>query len=171
MISINIKDLLFTYNARLVKIFDFNPKKLSIEKVCAIIDNLERIYYVKYDKDPFYLVIDGLKGYFKYSKEKDRKELEFIIEDQRKTKVYNQIWDKIKELINSADGVNFEFSDYFRDRGVIRFDTDDILPLDTIVIVYSMTIVIRSVYKNYYDRFYPQIHLANCIYKKNVRIR
>ena len=166
MISINIKDLLFTYNARLVKIFDFNPKKLSIEKVCAIIDNLERIYYVKYDKDPFYLVIDGLKGYFKYSKEKDRKELEFIIEDQRKTKVYNQIWDKIKELINSADGVNFEFSDYFRDRGVIRFDTDDILPLDTIVIVYSMTIVIRSVYKNYYDRFYPQIHLANCIYKK-----
>ena len=29
----------------------------------------------------------------------------------------------------------------------------------------SMTIVIRSVYSNYYDRFYPQIHLANCIYK------
>ena len=45
---------------------------------------LERIYYVKYDKDPFYLIIDDLKGYFKYSKEKDKKELEFIIEDQRK---------------------------------------------------------------------------------------
>ena len=58
----------------------------------------------------------------KYSKEKDtsklsslqrRKELEIIIEDQRKTKIYNQIWDKIKELINSVDGVNFEISDYF----------------------------------------------------------
>ena len=114
----------------------------------------------------FYLVTDDLKGYFKYSKEKDRKELEFIIEDQRKTKIYNQIWDKIKKLINSVDGVNFEFSDYFRDRGVIRFDTDDILPLDTIVTVYSMTFVIRSVYRNYYDRFYPQIHLANCTYMK-----
>ena len=133
---------------------------------CAINDNLERIYYVKYDKDPFYLVIDDLKSYFKYSKEKDRKELEFIMEDQRKTKIYNQIWDKIKELINGVDGVNFEFSDYFRDRGVIRFDTDGILPLYTIVIVYSMTIVIRSVYKTCCDRFYPQIHLANCIYKK-----
>ena len=152
----------------MVNILDFNSKKLSIENVCAINDNLERIYYVKYDKDPFYLVIDDLKGYFKYSKEKDRKELEFIIENQRKTKIYNQIWDKIKELINSVDGVNFEISDYFRDRGVIRFDTDDILPSDTIVIVYSVTIVIRSVYRNYYDLllFYPQIHLANCIYVK-----
>ena len=81
MISIKIKDPLFTYHARLVNILDFNPEKLSVEKVCAINDELERIYYVKYDKDPFYLVIDDLKGYFKYSKEKDRKELKFIIED------------------------------------------------------------------------------------------
>ena len=63
------------------------------------------------------------------------------------------------------DGVNFGFSYYFRDHGVIRFDTDDTLPLDVMISVYSMTIVIRSVYKNYYDRFYPQIQLANCIYK------
>ena len=149
----------------MVNILDFNPKKLIIEKVCAINDKLEHIYYVKYDKDPFYLIIDDLKGYFKYSKEKDRKELELIIEDQRE-KNYNQIWDKIKELINSVDDVNFGFRDYFRDHGVIRFDTDDTLPLDAMISIYSMTIVIRSVYKNYYDRFYPQIHLAHCIYKK-----
>ena len=84
MISIKIKNPLLTYYLRLVNILDFNPKKLSIQKVCAISNKLERIYYVKYDKDPFYLIIDDLKGYFKYSKEKDRKELEFIIENQRK---------------------------------------------------------------------------------------
>ena len=104
MISIKIKNRLFTHYSRLINILDFNTKKLSIEKVCAINDQLERIYYVKYDKDPFYLIIDDLEGYFKYSKEKDtaelsslerRKELESIIEDQRK-KNYNQIWDKIK---------------------------------------------------------------------------
>ena len=33
-------------------------------------------------------VMDHLKGYFKYSKEK---ELKFIIEDQSKRKVYDQI--------------------------------------------------------------------------------
>ena len=174
MISIKIKDPLFTFHARLVNILEFNPKKLSIEKVCAINDELERSYYVKHSGDPFYLVIDDLKGYFKYSKERDttelsslerRKELEFIIEDQNQAKVYNQIWNKIKELINSVDGVNFGFSDYFRDHGIIIFDTDDALPLDDIVSIYSTTIFIRSVYRDYYDRFYPQIHLANFIYK------
>ena len=43
MISIKIKDPLFTYHARLVNILDFNPEKLSIEKVCAINDELEHI--------------------------------------------------------------------------------------------------------------------------------
>ena len=96
MISIIIKNPLFTYYSRLVNILDFNPKKLSIEKVCAINDKLEHIYYAKYNKDPFYLIIDDLKGYFKYSKEKHtaelsslerRKELEFTIEDQRGKKI------------------------------------------------------------------------------------
>ena len=81
MISIKIKDPLFTYSTQLVNILDFNPKKLSFEKVCAINGELERIYYVKYDGDPFYLVIDDLEGYFKYSKEK---ELKSIIENQKK---------------------------------------------------------------------------------------
>ena len=73
----------------MVNILDFNPKKLSIEKVCAINDKIECIFYVKNGGDPFYLVIDDLKGYFKYSKEKDttEKELKFIIEDHRKRKI------------------------------------------------------------------------------------
>ena len=184
MISIKIKDPIFTYHGRLVNILDFNPEKLNIEKVHAINDELERFYYAKYDGDLFYLIIDDLKGYFKYSKEKDttkltaepsssernslehRKELEFIIEDQKQAKIYNQIWNEIKELINSVDGVNFGFSDYFRDHGIVIFDTDDTLPLDDIVSIYSITVIVRSVYRDYYDRFYPQIHLANCIYKK-----
>ena len=96
MISIKIKDPLFTYRARLVNIFDFNPEKLSIEKVCAINDELKCIYYVKYSANSFYLSIDDLKGYFKYSKEKDMKKLKFIIEDQNQANIFNQIWDKIK---------------------------------------------------------------------------
>ena len=95
-----------------------------------------------------------------------KKKLEFIIEDQKQAKTYNQIWNKIKELINSVDGVNFGFSDYFRDHCIIIFDTDDTLPLEDIVSIYSIKIIIESVYRDYYDRFYPQIYLENCIYKK-----
>ena len=82
MTSIKIKDPVFTYYARSFNILDFNFRKLSIEKVHAINDELKRIYYVKYNNNPFYLIIDNLKGYFKYSKEKDKEELKFIIEDQ-----------------------------------------------------------------------------------------
>ena len=52
------------------------------------------------------------------------------------------------------------------DHGIIIFDTGDTLPLEDIVSIYSIAIIIRSVYRDYYDRFYPQIHLENCIYKK-----
>ena len=167
MISIKIKDPIFTYRVQLINILDFNPKKISIEKVCAISDELERIYYVKYDGYPFYLVIDDLKGCFKYSEEK---KIKFIIEDQKKRKIYNQIWDRIKELINSIDCVGFRFYDYSRDCNVIRFDTDDTLPLDNTISVYSMTIVIRSVYRTCLDRFYPQVHLKNCTYKNMIEL-
>ena len=160
MISIKIKNPLLTHYSRYVSLLDFNPERLSIKKVCAINDNIERIYDIKYDEYPFYLIINNLKGYFKYSKEKDttEKKIKFIIEDQMKRKIYNQIWDKIKELINNVEDVNFNFSDYSRDCNVIRFDTDDTLPLNAMVMVWY--------YKTCFDRFYPQIYLANCIYKK-----
>ena len=73
MISIKIKDPLFTYYARSVNILDFNPKKLSIEKVHAINDELERIYHVKYNNNPFYLVIDNLKVILSILKKKIEK--------------------------------------------------------------------------------------------------
>ena len=64
MISIKIKDFLFTHYARSVNILGFNLEKLGIEKVHTINDELERIYYVKYNNNPFYLVIDNLLRLF-----------------------------------------------------------------------------------------------------------
>ena len=53
MISIKIKDPIFTCRARLVNILDFNPKKLSIEIVCAIDDEKKHAYYIKYGRAKF----------------------------------------------------------------------------------------------------------------------
>ena len=97
MISIKIKNPLFTYHARVINILDFDPKKLNIEKVCAINDNLERVYYVKYNKDPFHLIIDDLKGYFKYYKEKDTTELSSL-EREKKIRIYYRRSEENKNL-------------------------------------------------------------------------
>ena len=149
--ELRIDSTLWATPARLVNLLDFKPEKLSI-KTESNANNDVKVHNVRYENGGFYLTINNLRGYFNFSNNLGT--LTMLFDD------INQ------ELINSVDDVNFGFSDYFRDHGVIRFDTDDTLPLDAMVSIYSMTIIIRSVYRNYYDRFYPQIHLANCIYKK-----
>ena len=156
MISIDIKNILFTLFAKLVNILDFNSKRLSIEKTGS---NKTCIYYINYDKDPFYLVIDDLKGYFEQNE--NNKYLTLILKSQRQKIIYVKIWEEIKKLINEVD----EFSNYDKDYDAISFETHDILSLNSIINIYSMTIVIRSVSKDN-NKFYPQIYLTNCTYNK-----
>ena len=59
MISIDIKNRLFTLFAKVVNIFEFNFIILSIRKVGS---GETCIYYIDYDKDLFYLVINYLEG-------------------------------------------------------------------------------------------------------------
>ena len=61
MISIDIKNRLFTLFTKVANIFDFNSKRLSIQKTGS---GETCIYYIDYDKDPFYLGINDLKSYF-----------------------------------------------------------------------------------------------------------
>ena len=156
MISLDIKNRLFTLFAKLVIIFDFNPKRLNIQKegsgkLC--------IYYIKYNKDPFYLVIDHLKGYFEESN--NNKYLTMIFKSKSQKMMYTRIWEEIKKVINEVD----EFSNYDKNYDVISFDTDDILSLNSIINIYSITIIIKSVFKDN-NKFYLQIHLTNCMYKE-----
>ena len=90
MISIDIKNILFTLLAKLVNILDFNPKILNIEKTKS---SETCFYYIKYDKGPFYLVIDDLKGYFKQNE--NNKCLTLIFKSQRQKIIYTEIWEGI----------------------------------------------------------------------------
>ena len=155
MISIDIKNRLFTLFAKLVNIFDFDSKGLSIGKARS---GKTCIYYIKYDKDPFYLVIDDLKGYFEQND--DNKYLTMIFMSKSQKMIYTRIWEEIKKIINEVD----EFSND-KNYDVISFDTDDILSLNSIINIYSMTIIIKSVFKDN-NKFYPKIYLTNCRYNK-----
>ena len=57
--SINIINNLPTHRAKIINILDFNSEKLSI------IRNNNDKTNVYYDNNPYFLVIDGLKGYLK----------------------------------------------------------------------------------------------------------
>ena len=90
MISIDIKNRLFTLFAKVVNIFDFDSKGLSIEKARS---GETCIYYIKYDKDPFYLVIDDLKGYLEQND--DNKYLTMIFKSKSQKMIYTRIWEEI----------------------------------------------------------------------------
>ena len=90
MISIDIKNRLFTLFAKLFNIFGLDSTRLSIEKARS---SETCIYYIKYDKDPFYLVIDDLKDYLEQND--DNKYLTMIFTSKSQKMMYTRIWEEI----------------------------------------------------------------------------
>ena len=154
-----LKTKLYTVFNNFVNIFSFNPKKLSVEKVSS--DDLS-IYYIYYDEDSFYLVIDDLKGYFEKNDDSGNKYLNFIFEDKKQEQIFDSIWNKIRELISETD----KFDDYSKEYTVVSFESDDNnLTYGTTIDISNLPIVIWSVFKSD-GCFYPQVHLNSCQYKK-----
>ena len=158
MNMLNIKNKLYTVFNNFVNIFSFNSKKLSVEKVGG--DDLG-IYYICYDEDSFYLVIDDLKGYFEKNDDKGNKYLTLIFKDEKQEQIFDSIRNRVKELINKVDKID----DYSREYTVISFDSDDVLEYGTTIDISTLPIVILSVFKSD-GCFYPQVYLNNCQYKK-----
>ena len=71
--ELKIDNTLWAEPTKLVNLLDFNPEKLTIDKVLNSIHNtpdasskdLTDIYQIRYDDGGFYLTIDNIKGYFK----------------------------------------------------------------------------------------------------------
>ena len=146
--ELNIKNKVFTLPAKVINILDFDANKLGVQKEG---DDEIGIYYIDYDDDAFYLVIDDLKGYFEKDDE-GHTYLTMIFASSDDKMKYDKVWQKIKKLINKV--TNGKLSNYNKDYGVITFETDDMLPFGYMIKICSMTIVIRSVLRK--DGFYPQ---------------
>ena len=73
---------------------------------------------------------------------------------------YVSVWKEIKKAIDDK----FKFSKYNKDYTMIRFGSDDILPLHEIFWIESVIIVIRSVLSKD-GVYYPQIFLDDLLYK------
>ena len=156
-ISLNIKNNNLYLFAKLFNILNFNPKKLNIQKEGT--DEIG-IYYIDYDKNPFYLVIDDLKGYLE--EHDDNKYLTMIFTSISQKMMYTKIWEEMKKVINKV--ADNKLGDFSKDYSVIMFDSDDVLPLNSMINIRALTIIIKSVLSKD-NNFYPQIYLNYCSYK------
>ena len=77
--------------------------------------------------------------------------------------MYMKIWEEIKKVINEV--ADNKLGDYSKDYSVIMFASDDVLPLNSVINIRSLTIIIKSVLSKG-NNFYPQIYLNCCLYDK-----
>ena len=71
--ELEIDSTLWATSVKIINFLDFNPKKLTIDKVLNSIHNtpdasskdLTDIHQVRYENGGFYLTINNIKGYFK----------------------------------------------------------------------------------------------------------
>ena len=91
--ELEIDNSLWTTPAKLINLLDFNPKKLTIDKVLNSIHNtpdasskdLTDTHQVRYENGGFYLTIDNTKGYFKLD-DNINGILDMILTDDQKNK-------------------------------------------------------------------------------------
>ena len=62
MTQLGIRNKSFFYPAKLNNIIDINLDKISVEDI--LLSNDSGKYYIRYDGNEFYFVIDNIKGYF-----------------------------------------------------------------------------------------------------------
>ena len=76
-------------------------------------------------------------------------------------KKYAEVWRGIKDQILKING---SVGDYKKDYMKIKFDSDDNLPLNTVLKFRVLTIVIRCISEKD-DKCYPQIFLDDSLYE------
>ena len=76
-------------------------------------------------------------------------------------KKYADVWRGIKDQILKINGSVGDYKKYYMK---IKFDSDDNLPLNTVLKFCLLTIVIRCISEKD-DKYYPQIFLDDSLYE------
>ena len=93
MVQLKIKDKSLLHPSKLNNILGINLDKISVENILS--SNDLGIYYIKYNENVFYLVIDDIKGYFVTNGD-GINNLTIIFDNEKYEKIFKSIWNKIK---------------------------------------------------------------------------
>ena len=151
--ELEIDSTLWTTCSKIINLLDFKPEKLSTEKKSNSNNNI-KVHYVRYENGGFYLTIDNIRGYFKFSNNLGTLNMIFANDDQQNK--YDQVWKEILKIINGGNG-ELKLHEKIR-----LYDND--LPAKRVFKIPSITIVIKSfIEKN--NKFYLELSLNHCLYE------
>ena len=82
-------------------------------------------------------------------------------ESKEKVKKYEELWSKIRDLIRS---ITKNSDDYDEKYMKIKFNSDDVLPLNETLEIPTITIVVRAIFLEN-NKYYPQDFLGEYLCK------
>ena len=148
--ELKIDSTLWATPSKIINLLDFKPEKLSIETERNT-NNGKKVHNVRYENGGFYLTINNIRGYFKFSN--NNRILSILFADDEQQNKYHQIWKEILKIIIGGHG-ELKLHEKIR-----LFDAD--LPIEHVFKIPSITIVIRSlIEKN--NKFYLELSLNHC---------
>ena len=115
---------------------------ITIKNIC----DYENIYSV----NPLYLMIGKVDGYIEENNENkyldfDSAELRSIDENKEVLEKYAELWDGIKNEIETKNG-GYK-GEYGKDFMKIKFNTDDGLPLNKPLKLHLLTVIVRCIFE------------------------
>ena len=165
----NIKHRTYYFYNDLIKLFDFDPNMLKLDrKTFKGID----IYYTGYvtkkeeckinSVNPLYLLIYKIDGFIEEKRRNKYLNITFTDNNDEALKKYKEVLSGIKSCIEKINNTRSE--EYEKDYVKIKFNSDDKLPLNKQLKFLSVTIAIRSVFEED-GKYYPQAFLDDCLYE------
>ena len=153
----------------IINIETFDPNNIKIdENSCKNILIYYSEYatikeYVKiYSVNPLYLIFRYVNGYFEEINGNKYLTLVPSNESKRKLKKYEQLRIKIRNLIRP---ITRNLDDYGEKYMKIKFNSDDVLPLNKMIEIPTIAIVVRAIFLEN-NKYYRQVFLDECLYKK-----
>ena len=111
--------------------------------------------------NPLYLVLIKVNGHFEEINGNKYLTLVPFNESKERIKKYDELWIKIKDLIKSITKNSDDNNEKYTK---IKFDSDDVLTLNKIIEIPTMTIVARAVFHEN-NKYYQQVFFDECLYK------
>ena len=165
--EINIKNrTYYFYND--INLDEFHESKIKVDK--KDFNDID-IYYLGYEHkkkisecnvinsvNPLYIRIININGQFRKGKD-DAWYL--VISDKD---VYKKLVDIFESIKNKITEKTWDVVEYDKDYMKIKFESNNIFPIDKNVNIYTATIIIRAIFAKD-GKYYPQLFLDDGLYK------
>ena len=172
--QINIKNRTYYFCNDQIDLKDFVANLLKIDKKDYKEIDIYYLGYVTIKKivdynnninsvNPLYLMIDEMTGHIDEKYGKKYLVLDEIDENKEVLKKYKEVWEGIKKEIETINGdEKFRYGEDFSRN---RFESNDRLQFNKQLKFYNVTIIIRSVFNEKNNFYYPQLSVDDALYE------